>query len=198
MKRRDILKTGLIGTSLSLTNTALGAPTKLPKTPRDAEGPFYPRANRDNDTPDLLRDMTTPRGKILHFAGHVMDTDGVPKSGRIVDMWHTDPQGRYLHPYDSTPGERFDDFAYFGKAETDAKGAFKFRTYIPGGYGGRPAHIHYIIWNGEKRELTSQIYFRGLAEGTGAIIKSTRHDLRKTDLTERSDGSFDIDFRVVI
>jgi len=177
---------------------AFAVPKKLVRTPRDAEGPFYPVETRDNDTPDLLQDMTTPRGKILHFKGHVLDTAGNPQSSLVVDIWHTDSLGRYKHPSDPSRGERFDDFAYFGKASTDADGAFAFRTYIPGAYSARPAHIHYIIWDGSKRRLTSQVYFKGLDKGSGAIIASERHDLREAKLMSRGDGEYETDFRVVI
>lgn len=177
---------------------AFAVPDKLVRTPRDAEGPFYPVENRDADTPDLLRNMSTPRGKVLHFKGRVVDIETKPQSGLTVDIWHTDPLGQYKHPSDRSTGKRFDDFAYFGKAETDADGAFTFRTYIPGAYGGRPAHIHYIIWDGNERRLTSQIYFKGLDKGTGAVIASDRHDLREATLTLASNGDYETDFRVVI
>jgi len=202
-KRRKVLKlSGLILSPLALKSAALAAPQKadlpLTPTPPDAEGPFYPRGDRSKDSEDLLRDMISQRGETLRFGGSVVNTQGQAQSGLIVDIWHTDPEGRYNHPYDGSAGERFDDFAYWGKATTNANGQFTFRTYVPGAYGGRPAHIHYIIWNGETRLLTSQIYFKGFDAGTGAVIKSTRHDLRQAKLIRANATDFATDFRVVI
>ena len=199
MKRRKFI--GLTG--LALGPLALGAATKeqqlpLTKTPADAEGPFYPRGDRSQDSEDLLRNMTTPHGETLRFAGQVVDTNAQPQSGLILDVWQTDPEGRYMHPYDSSPGKRHDDFAYWGKAVTDAQGQFSFRTYVPGPYGGRPAHIHYIVWKDGQRLLTSQVYFRGFEERSGGAIKSSRHDLRKAELMRADATDFAIDFRVVV
>ena len=175
----------------------------LTKTPPDAEGPFYPVGDRSHDSENLLRNLATPHGETLRFAGRVVDVQGQPQEGLIIDIWHTDPDGRYKHPHDRPSGDRssdrrFDDFAYWGKATTDADGAFSFRTYVPGTYGGRPSHIHYIVWKGGKRLLTSQVYFRGFEERSGAVIESARHDLRKTKLFLANATDFATDFRVVV
>ena len=198
MKRRNFL--GLTAISpLAFTHAAAREESlPLTKTPPDAEGPFYPRGDRSQDSDDLLRDMKAPLGETVRFAGRVVDTQAQPKEGLTIDMWHADPEGRYKHPYDGSKGERLDDFAYWGKAATDANGQFSFRTYIPGGYGGRPAHIHYIVWDGGRRLLTSQVYFRGFEERGGAVIQSTRHDLRKAELFRANATDFATDFRVVI
>ena len=199
MKRRKFLGlTGLALGPLALGASASAETLPLPKTPRDAEGPFYPKGDRSNDGENLLRDMTTQKGETLRFAGRVVDTQAKPQSGLVIDIWHTDPNGAYKHPYDGSPGERLDDFAYWGKAITDANGQFSFRTYVPGVYTGRPSHIHYIVWKEGKRLLTSQVYFKGFDEGTGAIIQSARHDLRQARLMRADATDFATDFRVVI
>jgi len=88
--------------------------------------------------------------------------------------------------------------AYWGKAVTDANGQFSFRTYVPGTYGGRPSHIHYIVWRGDKRLLTSQVYFKGFDAGSGAALPSARHDLREARLIRANATDFATDFRVVV
>lgn len=198
MKRRNFL--GLTGLAFSPFATAAVQQEvrSLTKTPRDAEGPFYPRGDRSNDTSDLLRDMTTPRGETLNLQGQIVNTQAQPQANLIMDIWQTDPEGRYKHPYDSSVGDRHTDFAYWGKAVTDSQGQFTFRTYVPGDYGGRPAHIHYIVWQGRKRLLTSQIYFKGFAERSGPVVKSGRPDLRKAELLRADATDFAIDFRIVV
>ena len=202
--RRNFLK----GSGVALGAMAAGpvwAEESMPltKTPPDAEGPFYPVGDRSRDNEDLLRNMTTPRGETLRFAGRVVDVQAQPQAGLIIDIWHADPDGRYKHPYDRPSGDRssdegFDGFAYWGKALTNADGQFSFRTYVPGTYGGRPSHIHYIVWKEDKRLLTSQVYFRGFEERSGAVIESARHDLRKTKLVRANATDFATDFRVVV
>ena len=199
MKRRKFLGlSGLALGPLAFVGKASGETLPLPRTPHDAEGPFYPVGDRSHDSEDLLRDMTTQRGETLRFGGRVVDMQGQPQEGLIIDIWHTDPEGRYKHPYDRSSDGGFDDFAYWGKATTNAEGAFSFRTYVPGTYGGRPSHIHYIVWRADKRLLTSQVYFRGFEERSGAVIKSARHDLRKTKLFRANATDFATDFRVVV
>ena len=203
--RRHFLKTsGLTLGALAVPNVSFASEAlPLTKTPPDAEGPFYPVGDRSQDNEDLLRNMSTTHGETLRFAGRVVDVQGQPQAGLIIDMWHTDPEGRYKHPYDRPSGDsssdaRFDDFAYWGKATTNADGQFSFRTYVPGTYGGRPSHIHYIVWKDDKRLLTSQVYFMGFEERSGAVIESARHDLRKTKLLRANATDFATDFRVVV
>ncbi len=198
IQRRKFLALTGLGLTAPVMAKAQSASLPLTPTPRDAEGPFYPRGDRSNDTEDLLRDMTVQRGETLRFAGQVLSTQGEPRAGLIMDIWHTDPEGRYDHPWDSSPGERYEDFAYWGKAFTNADGQFSFRTYIPGTYGGRPAHIHYIVWDGGQRLLTSQVYFKGFEARSGGAIKSSRHDLRKAELMRADATDFATNFRVVI
>ncbi len=198
--RRKFLKGSAFALAASAAKPvwAEGEVLPLTKTPRDAEGPFYPMGDRSNDSDDLLRHMTTQRGETLKFNGRIVDTQNQPLAGLVVDIWHTDPGGGYKHPYDGTPGERFDDFAYWGKAITNADGQFSFRTYVPGTYGGRPSHIHYIVWEGDTRRLTSQVYFKGFDKAGGAIIASEHHDLRETRLYRANATDFATDFRVVV
>lgn len=170
----------------------------LAKTPRDAEGPFYPKGDRSQDTADLLRNMKTPRGETLQLTGRVLDVQGRVLPSLTIDMWQADTQGRYDHPSDRRGSEPFADFAYWGKAVTDEAGGFAFRTYVPGDYGFRPAHIHYIIWEGDKKRLTSQIYFKGFETRGGAIIDNARHDLREARLAKGDTTDFKTEFRVVI
>lgn len=75
---------------------------------------------------------------------------------------------------------------------------FAFRTYIPGACNFRPSHIHYKVWQAKVRLLTSQVYCRELAGGSGAAIPSTRHNLRETLLSENADGIFDTDFQIIV
>ena len=196
--RRNFLRLSAVSPLILGHAAALEETLPLTRTPRDAEGPFYPKGDRSNDSENLLADMSAPRGKTLRFRGRVVNTQAEAIGGLLVDMWQADPMGRYKHPYDSSPGERLDDFAYWGKAETNAQGDFSFMTYIPGGYGGRPAHLHYIVWKDSKRLLTSQVYFRGLKQGSGAAIKSERHILRKAELVRADATDYAIDFRIVI
>ncbi len=142
--------------------------------------------------------MTEKRGDILTFTGQVKNEFGDIVPGAVMDIWHTDPLGRYKHPSDRRRGARFEDFAYFAKVKTDANGTYAFRTYIPGDYGFRPEHIHFKVWQDGQAVLTSQIYFRDRGGAKGASKYRGLEERQLVDLAPEEDGSFTSEFLVVI
>lgn len=186
MKRRHFLQTTTAATlAVSPVAFLLADTGELPRTPRDYEGPFYPVGPR-NHTSDLIRGE--PRQPTLSFSGKVLAPDGSPMPAARVEIWQTDPLGRYKHPRDPNDGERWADFLYWGEAQTDDDGRFGFRTYVPGAYGRRPAHIHYKVWQDGKRLLTSQAYFRETGGTRGASRDPSQSDLQTVSLESGRDG----------
>ncbi|AMO25537.1 intradiol ring-cleavage dioxygenase [Ramlibacter tataouinensis] len=137
------------------------APRKV--TPAQAEGPFYPVAMpRDSDF-DLLRNGTVAyaRGQPAWVEGQVVDLQGRPLSGAIVEIWQCDESGHYHHPGD---GGRADPaFQGFGRVVADASGNYRFRTIRPVAYSGRTPHIHFKVKQGTRELLTTQLYVAGEA-----------------------------------
>ena len=131
------------------------------KTPADYEGPFYPQFRQQDEDYDLVHvagHSNPAKGAILNLSGVVLNTKGEPRKNLVIEIWQTDPQGRYNHPGDTSPGQRDPDFQYWGKTVTGPDGSFFFKTLVPGAYHPRPAHIHYKVWQDDKVLLTSQIY----------------------------------------
>ncbi len=189
MKRRIFLRSAAAGTLGAYAWPTLAA--SYERTPRDYEGPYYPVEPRE--IRHVLVDDAVARrqfsGHYLHFSGEVVTPAGEPHDGVTVDIWHTDPDGRYKHPRDRSSGERYAEFAYFGMTPTDRNGAFEFFTLMPGRYGWRPAHIHFKVWRGSEHLLTSQLYFqqRGGTEGKSMAAAGTMQTVslakgRATDL----------------
>jgi protocatechuate 3,4-dioxygenase beta subunit len=177
------------------------AEDQLIKTPADYEGPFYPVTQQqdvDNDLTQVKGQAGVAAGDILNLSGMVMSTGGEPLAGVIIEIWQTDPQGRYKHPGDSTPGERDPYFQYWGAAITDTDGTFFFRTLIPGAYNPRPAHIHYKVLQGGKIILTSQIYFIGSDERVKIPSMTSQIKLQTIDLKPTANGEFEAFFRIVL
>lgn len=195
MKRRHFLQTTTTA-ALTVSPVAflLADTGELPRTPRDYEGPFYP-VGPPNRTSDLI--SGEPRQAVLHLEGEIVAPDQAPYRGIRVEIWQTDPLGRYKHPRDPNAGDRWPDFLYWGEAVTDVDGRFGFRTYVPGAYGRRPAHIHYKVWNDERRLLTSQVYFRETGGTQGASRDPSRSDLQTVALESQHDGLLSF-LRVVI
>ena len=147
--------------------TARGAfAEELMRTPRQMEGPFYPdRLPLDTDN-DLLviNDSITPAvGTITHLGGRVLSTAGEPVRNAVVEIWQVDKNGVYIHSRDAARGGRDTNFQGFGRFLTNNKGEYYFRTVKPVPYGPRTPHIHFAVYQGGKRVLTTQLYVAGEA-----------------------------------
>jgi len=203
MKRQQRLKTVPLAILLLIGLVALPAfaAELLQKTPADYEGPFYPVTTQQDIDNDLVQVKGQPgiaRGDILNLSGQIVNTRGEAQGNVTIEIWQTDPQGRYKHPGDSTPGERDPNFQYWGAAVTAADGTFSFRTIVPGAYEPRPAHIHYKVLQAGKLVLTSQIYFREPAKGAKRFSMTSQAELQTVDLRPGKNGGFEAYFRIVI
>jgi protocatechuate 3,4-dioxygenase beta subunit len=186
---------------LCLTGLKAIAEDMYPKTPADYEGPFYPVTRQediDNDLVHVKGQSGVAKGNILNLSGAVVNTSGEAQKGLIIEIWQTDPQGRYKHPGDSTPGERDPNFQYWGATITDSAGMFFFKTIVPGAYNPRPAHIHYKVLQDGKVILTSQIYFMVPNERTRLPSMTSHIELQTVDLKPVNDGEFEAFFRIVL
>jgi len=179
----------------------VAAQESYPKTPVDHEGPFYPVTKQqdvDNDLIHIQGQSGVAKGDILKLSGMIVNTSGVAQPNLIIEIWQTDPLGRYKHPGDSTPGERDPNFQYWGAAFTDADGKYFFKTVVPGAYEPRPAHIHYKVLKDGKILLTSQIYFMKPIERDKLPSLTSRIELQTTDLIPTKSGEFEAFFRIVL
>ena len=97
------------------------------------------------------------------MAGRVLDRQGRPLPGLLVEIWQCDANGRYLHPGDRR-GPRDPGFQGFGRALADAGGGYRFRTIRPVAYPGRTPHIHFKVLRAGDELLTTQMYVAGEAQ----------------------------------
>jgi protocatechuate 3,4-dioxygenase beta subunit len=109
-------------------------------------------------------------GEVLYLLGQVMDVQGEPVPGAVVEIWQTDADGVYDHPGDPGTESRDRTFQFFGSSVADADGWYAFRTLMPGRYEPRPRHIHFKVKQDGATLLTSQFYFSddiAIVEGEG-------------------------------
>jgi protocatechuate 3,4-dioxygenase beta subunit len=205
MKKRVFTFTFAIFSALFLCLTAstAWALEKYEKTPSDYEGPFYTitrQSDEDNDLLHVAGQSAPARGDVLNLSGVVLNTRGEPQKDVIVEIWQTDPTGRYKDSRDSTPGKRDPNFQYWGKAKTAEDGTFSFKTLVPGGYAPRPAHIHFKVWVNDQLRLTSQIYFKNYPHSSepARFSKSTKLDLQTIELESSRESEFSGYFQIVI
>jgi protocatechuate 3,4-dioxygenase, beta subunit len=132
-------------------------------TPPQTEGPFYPTelpADADSDLVRVTGAATQAVGQVTHVMGRVLDRQGRPVPGALVEIWQCDANGRYRHPGDRG-GRRDPGFQGFGRALADPGGGYRFRTIRPVAYPGRTPHIHVKVLRGQNELLTTQMYVAG-------------------------------------
>jgi len=77
--------------------------------PPNPEGPFYPkRPQVDKDTDLTLIQGNTERaqGQMIRVTGKVLDENGQPVEGALVDIWQANANGRYHHEDDTVNSRR--------------------------------------------------------------------------------------------
>ncbi len=171
--------------SLPMFSTRGSFAEELTRTPAQTEGPFYPdRMPLDTDN-DLLviNDSITPAvGTITYLSGRVLSTAGQPVRNAQVEIWQVDSKGVYIHSRDAARGGQDRNFQGFGRFLTNAKGEYFFRTIKPVAYGPRTPHIHFAVYQGGKRTLTTQLYIRGEKQNQRDGIFSRVRDPKLVEL----------------
>ncbi|WP_017239468.1 dioxygenase family protein [Streptomyces sp. SS] len=114
-------------------------------TPPQTEGPYF-KPNSPLRT--SLADAGTP-GVRLTVSGYVFGLACKPLSGVLLDFWQADTNGAYDNS----------GFRFRGHQFTDAGGAFRLTTIVPGLYPGRTRHIHVKLQAPGRPVLTTQLYF---------------------------------------
>jgi len=155
-------------------SAALRHPTKDPRH-ADPEGielvaPVF--GHRDVDP--LEADLTIQRGgepvgERIRIAGRVLDGDGRPVRGQLVEIWQANAAGRYIHKRDQHPAPLDPHFTGVGRTITGDDGSYSFVTIKPGPYpwrnhrnAWRPAHVHFSLFGTEfTQRLVTQMYFPG-------------------------------------
>ena len=110
-----------------------------------------------------------PIGERTIVHGHVLDENGRPVPGTLVEIWQANAGGRYRHRNDTYLAPIDPNFGGCGRALTDEHGYYAFRTVKPGAYpfrnrvnSWRPAHIHFSLFgSGFAQRLITQMYFEG-------------------------------------
>jgi protocatechuate 3,4-dioxygenase beta subunit len=161
LTRRALLKKSLPGALairlfggsllVEAIRTGFAATAEVPETEDNIEGPFYKPGAPFRSV--LLEHGT--RGTPMTLRGQVLDTQGRPLKGALLDFWHANDAGVYDNQ----------EFSLRGRIHTDEFGRYELRTIKPKWYGAdgdfRPAHIHVKAGAPGGPVLTTQLYFKG-------------------------------------
>ena len=133
-------------------------------------GPFYQEGAPDYDNGADLADETTGGDPVL-VSGKVVDLDGAPIPGAVLDIWQTAPDAIYAAQDPSGSS-----FNLCGRITTEDDGRYSFRTRKPvsytvpgdgpvgamleaaGRHNWRPAHIHFMLTAAGYETLVTQLF----------------------------------------
>jgi protocatechuate 3,4-dioxygenase beta subunit len=168
---------------------------RIPEALSDLNAPVYgwwPIGETDNDL--TRQHQGEPQGERITVSGRVLDEDGRPVAGALVEIWQANAAGRYRHVKDDHPAPLDPNFTGAGRTITDADGRYQFTTIKPGAYpwrnhdnAWRPAHIHFSLFGTSFRtRLVTQMYFPGdPLMPHDPMLQSVRDDRARERLVSR-------------
>jgi protocatechuate 3,4-dioxygenase beta subunit len=162
-------------TSSSAATNALACTAPATALVELTEGPYY-KAN-----PPQNANLRTAgvAGTPLTLTGYVVSRSCQPIAGAKLDFWQADGNGNYDNS----------GYTLRGWQLTDANGAYRLETVIPGLYPGRTEHIHFkVTANG--RTYTSQLFFPGVSQNASDSIYSSQMLVKLSTATSPVSGTF--------
>ncbi len=155
-------------------STVKRAPTRrlirLEQTLTEVTGPVFTGGWTGPAIADLTRaGAGEPIGERIIIAGRVLDEDGNPVPGTLLELWQANAAGRYFHDGDRHDAPLDPNFTGKGHVITDGDGAYRFLTVKPGAYpwrntynAWRPQHLHFSVFGPAfATRLVTQMYFPG-------------------------------------
>jgi protocatechuate 3,4-dioxygenase, beta subunit len=155
-------------------STVLRAPSRplvpAPARLADLAAPVFGDETVGPGDQDLTRQHGgEPLGERILVTGRVLEGEGRPVRGALVEIWQANAAGRYVHAVDQHPAPLDPNFTGAGRCLTDDDGKYEFITVKPGAYpwknhpnAWRPAHIHFSLFGRAFTDrLVTQMYFPG-------------------------------------
>jgi protocatechuate 3,4-dioxygenase beta subunit len=137
-------------------------------------------------------------GQLIHLRTRVVDEDGSPVPGAMVEIWHCNAAGKYIHPNDTHDAPEDPNFYGAARLVAGDTGLVELRTIKPAAYPvpdadgwWRPPHVHFAvmgrIW---LSRLVTQMFFPGepLNE-KDAILNAIRDPEARARCVARLDSS---------
>jgi protocatechuate 3,4-dioxygenase beta subunit len=142
----------------------------LPQALANCAGPVFGHGiagERDHDL--TAQHAGEPIGERIFVHGRIVDEDGRPVRGALIEVWQANAAGSYRHKSDQMGMPLDPNFSGAGRILTDSEGRYTFKTIKPGPYpwknhhnAWRPAHIHFSLFGaGILSRLVTQMYFPG-------------------------------------
>ena len=139
------------------------------------EGPYYKANPPQNATLRTAGVAGTP----LTLTGYVVSQSCQLIANAKLDFWQADGNGNYDNS----------GYTLRGWLLTDANGAYRLETVIPGLYPGRTEHIHFKV-TVKGTTYTSQLFFPGVSQNEGDSIYSAQMLVKLNTATSPVTGTF--------
>ncbi|KIL65500.1 hypothetical protein M378DRAFT_105177 [Amanita muscaria Koide BX008] len=186
IRQEYILLSDVLGVSALLDSINNVRPSEA--TESTILGPFYTEDAHDVQSGDSI--ASEGKGDYLFVEGRVLDLDGNPIPGAVIDTWETDSAGLY-------------DTQYEGRTEPDCRGrlysaedgSFSFRGVVPvsypipndgpvgkllgklGRHPYRPAHLHFRVEAPGHETVATALYWKGDVYLTSDAVFGVRTSL---------------------
>jgi protocatechuate 3,4-dioxygenase beta subunit len=108
-------------------------------------------------------------GQLMHLQVRIVDEDGASVPGAVVELWHCNAAGKYIHANDTHDAPTDPNFYGAARVVTDADGTILLRSIKPAAYPvpdsahwWRPPHVHLSVWGRVwLSRLVTQMFFPG-------------------------------------
>jgi len=142
-------------------------------------GPFFPPRYVDAGANDLtLLEGRKVSGEVIEIRGSVVQEDGTALENLIVEIWQPDAGGIFRHPADPRHAQADPDFLGWGRAATDARGNYRFKTIRPGAPEGRTPHVNFMVmFSGLMRILKTTMFFEDGKDPVLLAVPAARRSL---------------------
>jgi protocatechuate 3,4-dioxygenase alpha subunit len=155
--------------------------TRLVPTAEMTLGPFFPREFAEG-----ANDLAAGLAQAIEITGRVTELDGKPLDNVLLEIWQADGAGRLDNP--AFPG--------WGRAATDARGDYRFRTIRPGALPGRAPHVNFLIlYSGLMRQLQTAMFFEDSDDPVLRSVAAPRRGLLVARKLDPASYRFDIRLR---
>jgi protocatechuate 3,4-dioxygenase alpha subunit len=142
-------------------------------------GPFFPREFAQG-----ANDLAVGAADAIEIAGRVTELDGRPLDNLVLEIWQADAAGRFDNP--AFPG--------WGRAATDARGNYRFRTILPGACPGRAPHVNFLVlYSGLMRQLQTVMFF---SEADDPVLKAVPAASRGRLIARKEGATWRFDLRL--
>jgi protocatechuate 3,4-dioxygenase alpha subunit len=168
-------------------------------SPYSTAGPFFPFAFVDDCNDLTAFEGRKARGQHIWLSGTVVEEGNVPTANTILELWQPDSAGVFHHPLDPRYSQADPGFLGWGRARTDARGFYQFRTVLPGPPREEDGTIRCphanltVLAIGLTRRLVTTVFFATSTEPADPVLNCVPDPAARRRLFAIRDESLDRD-----